>query len=248
MRYLFHATAKECSGSAVRFRHCPATVMRAPARSRPRVDCKVKLARRLPLIVQWTSGRDELCKTRADFEIAPVRRPVLLLLYLPRFRRGSGGDDDAIFSGPNCGQTDRCARGLTRRVALALLGFLLSTCAEAVVVRGRVTDALGKPVPGGMVRLVEDGKVVAIAYADQKGEFEIRSADAGQVYAAGFSSVDIFRRSVWISMAARPMCCRQDVVLAANTVRQDITVSATGIPTPLPQLTSPVSVIPGESA
>jgi hypothetical protein len=26
----FHVTAKECSGSAVRFRHCPATVMRAP--------------------------------------------------------------------------------------------------------------------------------------------------------------------------------------------------------------------------
>ncbi|MGA8940030.1 MAG: TonB-dependent receptor, partial [Acidobacteriaceae bacterium] len=39
----------------------------------------------------------------------------------------------------------------------------------------------------------------------------------------------------------------QDVVLAANTVRQDITVSATGIPTPLPQLTSPVTLIPGET-
>ncbi len=135
---------------------------------------------------------------------------------------------------------------LTRRVALTLLGFLLTTCAQAVVVRGRVTDALGKPVPGGMVRLVEDGKVVAIAYADAKGEFEIRSSDAGRFTllgsAAGFLpaiGVDFYGGATDI--------LQQDVVLAANTVRQDITVSATGIPTPLPQLTSPVSVIPGEA-
>ena len=36
-------------------------------------------------------------------------------------------------------------------------------------------------------------------------------------------------------------------MLAANTVRQDITVSATGIPTPIPQLTAPVTVIPGDA-
>jgi hypothetical protein len=31
---LIHANAKECSGSAVKFRHCPATVMRAPGKSK----------------------------------------------------------------------------------------------------------------------------------------------------------------------------------------------------------------------
>jgi vitamin B12 transporter len=135
---------------------------------------------------------------------------------------------------------------LTRRVALTLFGFLLSTCAEAVVVRGRVTDALGKPLPGGMVRLVEEGKVVAIAYADKDGSYELRSSDAGRFTLLGSAGGYLPAVGVDFYGGATDVL-QQDVVLATNTVRQDITVTATGIPTPLPQLTSPVSVLPGES-
>ena len=135
---------------------------------------------------------------------------------------------------------------LTRRFALTLLGFLLTTCSEAVVVRGRVTDALGKPLPGGVVRLVEGGKVVAIAYADPDGLYEIRSADAGRFTLLG--SFSGFLPGIGTDFyGGATDVLEQDVVLAANTVRQDITVTTTGIPTPLPQLTSPVSVIPGEA-
>jgi vitamin B12 transporter len=135
---------------------------------------------------------------------------------------------------------------MNRRVALTLLGFLLTTCCEAVVVRGRVTDALGKPLPGGVVRLVEGGKVVAIGYADQNGSYEIRSADAGRFTLLG--SFGGFLPGIGMDFyGGATDVLEQDVVLAANTVRQDITVSATGIPTPLPQLTSPVSIIPGEA-
>jgi vitamin B12 transporter len=136
---------------------------------------------------------------------------------------------------------------IARRVALTLLGFLITTCAQAVVIRGRLTDALGKAVPGGMVRLVQGGKAVGFAYAETDGSYEIRSADSGRFTllgsAAGFLpaiGVDFYGGTTDV--------LQQDVVLAANTVRQDITVSATGIPTPLPQLTSPVSVIPAEAA
>jgi vitamin B12 transporter len=133
-----------------------------------------------------------------------------------------------------------------RSVVLAFLGFFLATCAQAVVIRGHVTDALGKPVQGGMVRLVEDGKVVATAYADSKGAFEIRSSDAGRFTLLG--AANGFLPAVGVDFyGGATDVLEQDVVLAANTVRQDITVSATGIPTPLPQLTSPVSVIPGET-
>jgi vitamin B12 transporter len=133
-----------------------------------------------------------------------------------------------------------------RRVALTLLGFLLSSFADAVVVRGRVTDALGKPLPGGMVRLVEGGKVVAIAYANPDGSYEIRSSDAGRFTLLGSASG--FLPAVGMDFyGGATDVLQQDVVLAANSVRQDITVTATGIPTPLPQLTSPVSVIPGEA-
>jgi vitamin B12 transporter len=133
-----------------------------------------------------------------------------------------------------------------RGAVLAFLGCFLSTCAQAVVVRGRLTDALSKPVPRGMVRLVEGGKVVALAYSDDKGLFELRSSDAGRFTLLG--SAAGFLPAVGMDFyAGITDVLEQDVVLAANTVRQEITVSATGIPTPLPQLTSPVSVIPGEA-
>lgn len=140
----------------------------------------------------------------------------------------------------------RFARCSVRGAVLALLGFIFSTCAQAVIVRGHVTDALGKPVQHGMVRLVEDGKVVAIAYADSKGAFEVRSSDAGRFTLLGAANGFLPAIGVGFYGGATDVL-EQDVVLAANTVRQDITVSATGIPTPLPQLTSPVSVIPGET-
>ncbi len=134
---------------------------------------------------------------------------------------------------------------LTRRVALALLGFLLSTSAQAVVIRGLITDALGKPLPGGMVRLVQGGKVVALAYAQPDGSYEIRSSEAGRFTLLG--SATGFLPAIGMDFYGGVTdVLEQNVVLAANTVRQDITVTATGIPTPLPQLTSPVSVIPGE--
>ena len=140
----------------------------------------MKLTRRRPLIVQWTSGRDALCNTRVDFEIAPVRRPVPLLLCLPRFRRGSGGEYYAIVSGPHCGQSIDTRENRSLRCPHLFVTLLISVSAQAVVIRGRLTDALGKPVPRGMVRLVQEGKTVAFAYAETDGSFEIRSSESGR--------------------------------------------------------------------
>jgi vitamin B12 transporter len=148
-----------------------------------------------------------------------------------------------LFSGRNAAEASLRAR-VTRRVALTLLTWILSaTCAQAVVVRGRLTDALGKAVAGGQVRLVAGGKTVAMAYAGADGTFELRSSESGRFsllgsaggYLPGFG-MDFYGGATDV--------LEQDVVLATNTVRQDVTVSATGIPTPLPQLTSPVTVIP----
>ncbi len=127
---------------------------------------------------------------------------------------------------------------------LAVISFC-SIPARAIIVRGRVTDALGKPVPGARVQLIEQGQVVTIAYAAQDGTYEVRSSDSGRftllASSAGFlpgvgegfygSSLDVLSK---------------DVVLATDTVRQEVSVSATGIPIPTAQLTAPVSVIPGE--
>ncbi len=135
---------------------------------------------------------------------------------------------------------------IARCVALAFLTFLISASARAVVIRGRLTDALGRPVPRGMVRLVQDGKTVAFAYAETDGSFEIRSSESGRFTLLG--SAGGFLPAIGVDFyGGINDVLQQNVVLAANTVRQEITVSATGIPTPLPQLTSPVSVIPQEA-
>jgi vitamin B12 transporter len=135
----------------------------------------------------------------------------------------------------------------SRRVATTVILWSLSAgFAQAVVIRGRVTDALGRAVPGGRVQLIEAGKVAAIAYAGADGSYEIRSGDSGRFTLLG-SAVG-FLPGIGVDFyGGKTDVLEQDVVLAANTVRQDVSVSATGIPTPLPQLTSPVSVLPDEA-
>jgi vitamin B12 transporter len=136
-----------------------------------------------------------------------------------------------------------------RQRNLALITFALAgmnVAANAVVVRGRVTDALGKAVPGGRVQLIMAGKVEAIAYAEADGTYEIRDSNGGRFTLLGYSAGYLPAIGVDFYGGVNDTI-EKDVVLARNTVRQDVSVAATGIPTPLPQLTAPVSVIPEEA-
>ena len=145
----------------------------------------------------------------------------------------------------------RSSASRSLRVAtLSRAGFVLffasAAAANAVVVRGHVTDALGKPVPGARVQLIEAGKVEALAYAGPDGSFEIRDSDSGRFTLLG-SAQGFFPAIGQDFYSGATDVIQQEVVLAQNTVKQDVSVTATGIPTPLPQLTSPVSIIPGEA-
>lgn len=153
--------------------------------------------------------------------------------YLPRASRPDGAS------------LSLRARTLRRFAFTSFFLLLFATAAGAVVVRGRVTTALGTPVPGARVQLVENGKAIAQTTAGADGSFEIRTADAGRftllASAGGFLpgiGEDFYGRAEDV--------VTQDAVLATTTVRQEVSVTATGIPTPLPQLTAPVSVIPLE--
>jgi len=112
-------------------------------------------------------------------------------------------------------------------------------------VRGRVTDALGAPLSGARVQLIENGKSVAFAYAGTDGSYEIRYSNGGRFTLLGSGAPYLPYVSPDFYGGATDVL-EQEVVLALNSVRQDVSVSATGIPTPLPQLTAPVTVIPGD--
>jgi vitamin B12 transporter len=133
-----------------------------------------------------------------------------------------------------------------RRFAFTVLFLLMFvTAAEAVVVRGRVTTPLGKAVPGARVQLIEGGRTVAQGAAGADGSFEIRTDGTGRytllTSAGGYLPAigDDFYGGVEDVIT-------QDAVLSTTTVRQEVSVTATGIATPLPQLTAPMSVIPSD--
>ncbi len=121
-----------------------------------------------------------------------------------------------------------------------------SGAAHAVIVRGHVTDPLGRGVGGASVQLVEGGRSVARAVSSPDGTYEIRSGDSGRFTLLGSAGGFLPGIGEDFYGGANDVLNR-DVVLSATTVRQQISVSATGIPTPVPQLTAPVSLLPGEA-
>ncbi len=126
---------------------------------------------------------------------------------------------------------------------VVLVGAALGAApAGAVVVRGRVVDALDRAVPGGRVQLVQAGHVIGVAYAGPDGSFELRSGASGRFTLLGSAGgylpgigEDFYGGSLEV--------VAQDVVLSATTVQQQVSVTASGLPTPLPQLTAPVTLI-----
>jgi iron complex outermembrane receptor protein/vitamin B12 transporter len=129
-----------------------------------------------------------------------------------------------------------------RRFAFTIFLVVFATAAHAVVVRGRVTTPLGAAVPGARVQLVESGQVIAAAVAGPDGTFEIRTGDGGRFTL--LTSAGGFLPGVGEDFyGGAEDVIAQDPVISTATVRQEVSVTATGIPTPLPQLTAPVSVI-----
>lgn len=135
------------------------------------------------------------------------------------------------------------ARIFLRVQSPAAIALALATVsARAVVVRGIVTDPLGATVPGARVQLLQGRNTGTLAISGPDGAFEIRSGDSGRFVlltsAAGFAlniGTDFY--------GGKTDIISQDVVLSLAEIRQEVTVTATGLLTPLPQLTAPVSLI-----
>ena len=139
----------------------------------------------------------------------------------------------------------------SRASFLTLAAFLITTLAvtppaRAVVVRGIVTDALGKPVPGARVQLIQGRNAVAIGVANADGSYEIRSTQSGR-FTLLTSSTGYLPGIGQEFFGSATDQIAQNVVLEAYSVHQDVTVTATGIPTPVEQTSSAVTQIPQEA-
>ena len=121
----------------------------------------------------------------------------------------------------------------SRAFFLASLIFpvLSVATASAAIVHGTVTDPLGAAVVGANVALVQNGKVVTNTHTDTVGGFTLSCGTGGRflVIAAAPSFRQVRTQTFY---AAKLASVQQDVVLEADTVRQSIVVTATGLPVP----------------
>ena len=124
---------------------------------------------------------------------------------------------------------------------LAQISAVAAT-ARAVVVRGTVTDPLGAVVVGARVQLVQGTSVIAFSRSQVDGTFEIRSAAKGRFRL--LTSAATFTPGVGEDFyGGATDVVPQNVVLEISSVTETVTVTATGIPTPIQQASAPVSLI-----
>jgi vitamin B12 transporter len=127
----------------------------------------------------------------------------------------------------------------------ATLSLLVATTlsANAVVVRGTVTDPLGAVVPGARVQLIQGKQVAAVAVSGPDGTYEIRSTAPGRFVL--LTSARTFTPSIGQDFyGGRTDVVTRNITLELATVTAQITVTATGIPTPLQQSSSAITLIP----
>lgn len=128
---------------------------------------------------------------------------------------------------------------------LSQLFFVLATPVHAVVVHGVVTDPLGRPVPGARIQLIQEQKAVAVAVSGMDGSYEIRSTEAGR-FTLLTSSATFFPGIGQNFYGGSTDEITQNIVLETSSVHEEITVTATGTPTPVEQSSSAATLIPDE--
>jgi iron complex outermembrane receptor protein/vitamin B12 transporter len=127
-------------------------------------------------------------------------------------------------------------------LACAILSQTYPAALNAAIVHGTVTDPLGAPVPGAAVALVQNGKVVTNTHSDSAGGFTLSCGTGGRFYVLAASPT--FRQVSSESFYASKLDnVQQDVVLEADTVRQNIVVTATGLAIPQAQTSASVTVL-----
>ena len=144
---------------------------------------------------------------------------------------------------PSAASLPRASSALAAFLLIATLLFISAAPARAVVVRGVVTDALGRPVPGARVQLIQGPRPVAIGIAGLDGAYEIRSALAGR-FVLLTSALTFYPGIGQNFYGGAPDQITENVVLETASLHEEVTVTATGLPTPVQQSSSAVTLVP----
>jgi iron complex outermembrane receptor protein/vitamin B12 transporter len=106
-----------------------------------------------------------------------------------------------------------------------------------------VTDPLGLPVASARIQLIQGQQAVAVTVAGMDGSYEIRSTQAGRFVL--LTSAATFAPSISKDFYGGSTDeITQNIVLEVGSVHEEITVTATGVPTPVEQSSAAVTLIP----
>jgi vitamin B12 transporter len=134
-----------------------------------------------------------------------------------------------------------------RKAALPLLtlvaAVLFTLPAQAVIVRGTVTTPFGVPLGNARVQLIQGKGVAAFGFTQMDGTYEIRSAAAGRFLL--LTSAAPYTPSIGQDFyGGRTAVITRNIVMQYTTVNPQLAVTSSGIPTPIQQIPSAITLIP----
>lgn len=154
--------------------------------------------------------------------------------------RSRGGNEEFFM---HASARPSAAPALLRRLLSVAALFFTAASSQAVIVRGTVTDPLGAAVPGAHVQLIQGKNVQAEVSSGSDGSFEIRSTASGRFVL--LASAATFTRGISPGFyGGRTDVVTRNVTLEIAAVTAQITVTATGIPTPIQQASSAINLVP----
>jgi vitamin B12 transporter len=127
---------------------------------------------------------------------------------------------------------------------LSLISFLLvfALPLRAVVVNGRVTDSLGRPIANANISLIQNGKVIVAGRTRSDGSYQLTSSATGRFYVLAGGST--FRQLATEGFYGGSLdAVEQNIVLEPEWARQSIVVTATGTPLPQGQLSASITTL-----
>jgi vitamin B12 transporter len=134
-----------------------------------------------------------------------------------------------------------------RKATLYLLTLvaaaLLTSSAQAVIVRGTVTTPFGVPLGNARIQLIQGKGVAAFVFTEMDGTYEVRTASSGRFLL--LTTAVPYTPSIGQDFyGGRFAVITRDIVMQYTTITPQLAVTVSGIPTPLQQVTSAITLIP----
>jgi iron complex outermembrane receptor protein/vitamin B12 transporter len=154
--------------------------------------------------------------------------------------RSRGGNEELTFM--HAYKRRRSASPFFRLLSITALLSFAAVSSQAVIVHGTVSDPLGAVIPGARVQLIQDKQVEGSALSGADGSFEIRSSASGRFIL--LTSAATFTAGIGQSFyGGRTDVVTRNVTLEIASVTAQMTVTATGIPTPIQQASSAINLV-----